>query len=110
MVEAGLVSSGSVVNILFKNLGDTMVTVVAWFVLGYALAHGSNGTAFAGNSGYLLHDVSPCQLASCFFQFSMASTAATIVRVAGRPIPPQWRVNSVSFGSPHAHPMGRTCR
>lgn len=40
MLEAGSVSSESTVNVLFKNVSDTCISSVAFWLLGYGLAYG----------------------------------------------------------------------
>lgn len=53
MLEAGLVRSKNVVNILAKNFGDALVGILAFFAIGYAFAYGGDGK-WIGDSLFFL--------------------------------------------------------
>jgi ammonia channel protein AmtB len=40
MLEAGSLGGTVVVNILFKNFADTLVSIIVWFTCGFAFAFG----------------------------------------------------------------------
>ena len=54
MLEAGSVRSKNTTNILVKNFGDLCLGVVAFFVVGYALAF-SDGNEWVGDQYFLPH-------------------------------------------------------
>ncbi|XP_064601317.1 putative ammonium transporter 1 [Liolophura sinensis] len=77
-LEAGSVRSKNVTNILIKNLLDSFVSGLSYWLIGYALAYGS-GNKFIGYE-YFAHAYMPDdQYAKWFFQYVFAATAATIV-------------------------------
>merc|ERR1719181_89467 len=88
MLEAGSLGSTSVVNILFKNMCDSMLGAIIYFAFGYALSYGMNDDTgkFFGNQGFFLYKVNICEYADFFYQFTFAATATTIVSgsMAGR--------------------------
>lgn len=85
MLEAGSTGSTATTSILFKNMIDSLTCIAAWFVVGYAFAFGK-GNSFIGEEGFALHDVSTCNYAHMYFQYTFAATCATIVSgaMAGR--------------------------
>lgn len=83
LVEAGLTRAKNVSNIMAKNLADMSVGAIAFFVVGFGLAYGSDtgnviGTDLfflSGATGDLVND----QLyTDFFFQVVFAATAVTI--------------------------------
>lgn len=87
LVESGLTRAKSVANIMMKNLMDFSAGVLAFFIVGYAIAFGGDFdgvTEWIGGGGWFLGDgvpdVSPLTTATFFiFQAAFAATAATIV-------------------------------
>jgi len=77
-LEAGSVRSKNTSNILIKNLLDSFVAGISYWLFGYPLAFGK-GNAFIGWTHWASHDLEDGQLAFWFFQFVFAATAATIV-------------------------------
>ncbi|XP_071100410.1 putative ammonium transporter 1 isoform X1 [Haliotis cracherodii] len=77
-LEAGAVRSKNSTNILIKNLMDSFVAGIAYWVIGYPLAYGK-GNSFIGYSFWASHDLPDTDFASFFFQYVFAATAATIV-------------------------------
>ena len=83
-LESGSVRSGSVINIIFKNLTDCSIGAVAWWLTGYSIAFGS-GNAFMGYDANLFAfspapgDVFHGNLAHFFLSFTYMTTAATIL-------------------------------
>ncbi|XP_076115418.1 putative ammonium transporter 1 isoform X1 [Mytilus galloprovincialis] len=80
-LEAGAVRSKNVTNILIKNVMDSFVSGIAYWIFGYAFAYGDGGKAqkFIGASYFASYDMPMDQYASFFFQYTFAATAATIV-------------------------------
>lgn len=82
MLEAGSVHSKNVINIFFKNIMDASIAVLAFWLLGYGFAYGTdNGDGFIGTDDFAL-SAQPTRdggYHSFFFQYAFAATAATIV-------------------------------
>ncbi len=85
MLESGLTRSKNVANIMAKNLADASIGILAFFLIGYGLAYGSDGNSFFGwgsfaLSGVDLFDISEGLSGSTdfFFQAVFAATAVTI--------------------------------
>jgi Amt family ammonium transporter len=78
MLCAGSIRQKNVKNIMLKNILDACGGAIGFWVIGYALAYGSNGK-FVGITGekFLLNDDD--DYITFFFQFTFAATAATIV-------------------------------
>nr|ATC20499.1 ammonium transporter 1 [Tridacna squamosa] len=77
-LEAGAVRSKNVTNILIKNVFDSFVSGVAYWLFGYAFAFG-DGNDFIGYKFFASSDLPDTSYASFFFQYTFAATAATIV-------------------------------
>ena len=89
LVESGMTRAKNVINIMAKNLADASVGILAFLIVGYALAFGGSG-AFWGTEGFFLSGsdlftagssgVGNLSSATFFlFQAVFAATAATIV-------------------------------
>ena len=81
MLEAGSVTSKSTESIMMKNLCDCAVTVILWWVVGYAFAFG-DGNGFIGyntDTFFMNKAETSYDWAFFFFQFNFAATASTIV-------------------------------
>jgi Amt family ammonium transporter len=76
-VEAGSVRSKNTINILFKNLLDTCVGCIAFWVCGFAFS--GPGNAFIGSKCFLLIGCEHHYLRDWFIQFVFSVTASTIV-------------------------------
>lgn len=77
-LEAGAVRSKNVTNILIKNVFDSFVSGVAYWILGYAFAFG-DGNKFIGYTYFASKGLPETEYALFFFQYTFAATAATIV-------------------------------
>lgn len=77
-VETGAVRSKNATNILIKNLLDSFIAAVSYWVIGYPLAFGE-GNFFLGTTFWAHHNLPDSQLPYWFFQYVFAATAATIV-------------------------------
>jgi ammonia channel protein AmtB len=66
-------SSDDLLTFYFKVIG-----LLAYFATGYALSFG-NGNAFCGTEYFGLIGLPDDQLALCFFQYTFAAAAATIL-------------------------------
>jgi Amt family ammonium transporter len=97
MLEAGLVRQTGVVNTLAENFIDAGVTLIAWWVTGFAIAFGTTSNGFFGTDGFFLNNAftinngaieyamgaggstAPINtLTLFFFQFAFSATASTI--------------------------------
>lgn len=85
MLEAGLTRAKNVSNIMAKNLADAAIGILAFFLVGYALAYGAAGNDVFGwgsfaLSGADLFDISGglSTATDFFFQAVFAATAVTI--------------------------------
>jgi ammonium transporter, Amt family len=97
MLEAGLVRQTGVVNTLTENFIDAAVTLLAWWITGFAIAFGTTSNGFFGVDGFFLNNAftlnngaieyamgaggstAPVNtLTLFFFQFAFSATASTI--------------------------------
>ncbi|KAK3101388.1 hypothetical protein FSP39_003194 [Pinctada imbricata] len=80
-LEAGAVRSKNATNILIKNVMDSFVSGVSYWLFGYAFAYGDGSSAnkFIGFKHFASHEMESETFASWFFQYTFAATAATIV-------------------------------
>lgn len=83
-LEAGLVRSKNVVNIMAENFMDTTMTTMGFIILGFGLMFGS-GNAFFGTEYFFLQGIPEVWpglaipgLGFFFFQFAFCAAAATI--------------------------------
>jgi len=90
MLEAGSVRAKNTKNILLKNLLDSCLGAIIWYLIGYGFAYGDsndNGFIGSGASGFAIHSADwessytsrGYDWAGWFFQFTFAAAAATIV-------------------------------
>lgn len=97
MLEAGLVRQTGVVNTLAENFIDASITLLAWWLTGFAIAFGTTSNGFWGTDGFFLNNAmtisngaiqyatgaggssSPLNTFTLFFfQFAFSATASTI--------------------------------
>jgi Amt family ammonium transporter len=78
MLCAGSIREKNVRNIMLKNVLDAAIGSVVYYLVGFAFAYGEGGV-FAGSSYFALSDLPPGKMATFFFQWAFAATAATIV-------------------------------
>lgn len=71
--------SKNTVNILTKNMLDTLIGGIVYWAFGWALAYGPNGNEFIGGSDFLTIGLPKSKFPTLFFEFVFAATAATIV-------------------------------
>ncbi|XP_060576139.1 putative ammonium transporter 1, partial [Ruditapes philippinarum] len=76
--ECGSVRSKNTTNILLKNVLDSFISGIAYWLFGYAFAYGE-GNDFIGYSNFALKGLPDTGYANFFFQYSFAATTATIV-------------------------------
>ncbi|EGD73830.1 hypothetical protein PTSG_05524 [Salpingoeca rosetta] len=84
MLEAGFLPKHGVANILFKNMSDSFVGLLGFYIFGYALAFGGNFDEgetgiILGTRGFALAGVSSCELPFFLFQYAFAATSVTII-------------------------------
>ena len=117
MLEAGAVKSRSTQNIMLKNLFDTAIGGVLWWLVGYGITN-EGGSVFIGleptgnrtdsyyaTTYHMTSDVGDDEPTSgyawalVFFQFTFAAAAATIVSgaVAERAMLPAYLVHSCAI-------------
>jgi len=97
MLEAGLVRQTGVVNTLTENFIDAAITLLAWWVTGFAIAFGTTSNGFWGTDGFFLNNAftfnngaieyamgsggstaTVSTFTLFFFQFAFSATASTI--------------------------------
>ncbi|KAK3580937.1 hypothetical protein CHS0354_008235 [Potamilus streckersoni] len=78
LLEAGSVRSKNVTNILIKNVCDSFICGVSYWLFGYALAYG-DGNQFIGQTYFAITGLPDSRYGFFFFQFAFTATAATIV-------------------------------
>ncbi|PAA78057.1 hypothetical protein BOX15_Mlig015085g2, partial [Macrostomum lignano] len=79
-LEAGAVRSKNTTNILIKNILDSFIGGIAYYVIGYGLAFGApNGNPFCGSGYFAMSYLPESKFSHWFFQFVFAATASTIV-------------------------------
>jgi len=85
MLEAGSVRAKNRMNILLKNLLDSCIGALTYYLFGFSLQYGGTGSFIGGSVDYLaLSDIHEVQVDSTpyafwFFHFAFAVTASTIV-------------------------------
>jgi Amt family ammonium transporter len=77
-VEASVVRSKNVTNIMMKNLLDVFVAAVAYWLIGFAVAYGP-GNSFIGWHHFATSNLPTSGLAFFFFQYVISATASTII-------------------------------
>ncbi len=82
LVETGLVRAKNASNILMKNLMDFCIASIGFFIIGYGLMFGGDGSLF-GTTGWFLNGAEAPEglplYAFWMFQAAFCGTAATIV-------------------------------
>ena len=87
MLEAGIVQPKNATNILFKNLIDASLAAIAFWLVGYGVAFGTDSGGFIGTDQFFIGiGESSTQINNWdhgwqkwFFQWAFAGAAATIV-------------------------------
>ena len=82
MVESGFTRSKNSINVAVKNLTDLGVSILCFWMLGFALMFGDSVRGFAGNSNYFYEFSGSAMLmpaAFFLFQAMFCSTSATVV-------------------------------
>jgi len=79
MVESGTVRSKNTINVAMKNLIDTIVGIIFFWMVGYGLMFGSDLGGLIGVSDFFIDGTDTTQNALFFFQAMFAATAVTIV-------------------------------
>eukprot|EP00752_Nemacystus_decipiens_P002347 g2217.t1 len=89
MLEVGSVSIKNTKNILVKNIGDSAMGAIGWWLLGNGLAFGESSGGFIGTTGFALKsedlygsdsgEFLPLGYAQWLFQWAFAASATTIV-------------------------------
>lgn len=79
MLEAGMVRAKNTVNVLMKNILDTCVGSIAFWVVGFGLMFGANASGWFGTDHFMMNHAGGWDYTFLFFQLMFAATAATIV-------------------------------
>ncbi len=83
LLEAGFTRSKNTTSVLMKNTADFAVGIIAFFVVGFAIAFGSQDL-LSGTKGFFMEGLDATYAGLplyvfAIFQFAFAATAATIV-------------------------------
>ena len=79
-LESGLTRAKNSINVAMKNITDFILSILAFFYIGYAIMFGDSVGGFMGGSGFAFSGLDqPSDYASFVFQATFAGTAATIV-------------------------------
>ncbi|OOV88859.1 ammonium transporter [Oceanospirillum linum] len=79
-LESGLTQAKNSINVAIKNITDFIISVLAFWAVGYAIMFGVSSGGFFGTSGFALSGMTEASdFASFAFQATFAGTAATIV-------------------------------
>lgn len=79
-IESGLTRSKNNINVAVKNLADISVSVLLYWMFGYALMFGTSAGGWRGTTGFGLNLETAPNLAAFFiFQAMFCGTATTIV-------------------------------
>eukprot|EP00285_Hemiselmis_virescens_P018289 CAMPEP_0173394220 /NCGR_PEP_ID=MMETSP1356-20130122/25779_1 /TAXON_ID=77927 ORGANISM="Hemiselmis virescens, Strain PCC157" /NCGR_SAMPLE_ID=MMETSP1356 /ASSEMBLY_ACC=CAM_ASM_000847 /LENGTH=637 /DNA_ID=CAMNT_0014352465 /DNA_START=71 /DNA_END=1984 /DNA_ORIENTATION=- len=80
MLETGVVSKQNVISVMFKNILDSSVTAVTFWLVGYAFAYGKDWRGFIGTDHFgSINLVTEVRNAAWFFKWTFAGASATIV-------------------------------
>jgi Amt family ammonium transporter len=79
-IESGKTRAKNTINVALKNMMDFIVSVIAFWALGFGLMFGASSMGWFGSSGFfLLGELTPMDYAMFVFQATFAATAATII-------------------------------
>jgi len=79
-LETGMIRAKNSINVAIKNISDMIVTVLAFWAIGFALMFGETQSGLFGFTGFFLDGFDkPYDYAFFIFQTVFAGTAATIV-------------------------------
>lgn len=79
-LESGVTRAKNSINVATKNISDFIVSVLIFFLMGYALMFGQSAGGFFGTNGFSLEGLdAPNDYAMFVFQATFAGTAATII-------------------------------
>lgn len=79
-LETGMIRAKNSINVAIKNVADMIVTIIAFWAVGFALMFGESAGGLIGHSGFFLEGFdTPDNYAFFVFQVVFAGTAATIV-------------------------------
>lgn len=78
LLESGSVRAKNAVNVMMKNYTDMCIGGLAFYVVGFGLMMGTNGSGFVGTDHFMPVTLSSMDWALLFFQMMFAATAVTI--------------------------------
>jgi Amt family ammonium transporter len=79
-LESGLTRAKNTINVAMKNITDFIVSILIFFLVGYAFMFGDSESGLIGVTGFSLNGLdTPQDYAMFVFQATFAGTAATII-------------------------------
>ena len=79
-LETGLTRSKNNINVAMKNVADFVISIVAFWVVGYAIMFGTSESGWIGTTNFLLDGASsPAHSIFFLFQAMFCATAVTII-------------------------------
>ncbi|UQB41546.1 ammonium transporter [Thiomicrospira microaerophila] len=79
-IESGKTRAKNTINVALKNIMDFIVSIIAFWALGFGLMFGASAAGWFGNTGFfLLGELTPSDYSLFVFQATFAATAATII-------------------------------
>ncbi len=79
MVESGLTRSKNSINVAIKNLTDLGVSIMIYWLFGFAIMFGISKWGLFGTTGFFFEPVAMWGAVFFLFQSMFCSTSATIV-------------------------------
>jgi len=80
VIEAGSVRAKNSSNILIKNVFDSCIGAIAWYLLGYGFAYGESNSHFIGSTKFAGSTLAEDnEYVQWVFGFTFCATSATIV-------------------------------
>nr|WP_102884552.1 ammonium transporter [Phaeobacter inhibens] len=79
LIEAGMARSKNSINVAQKNITDFLVSVSAFYLVGFGLMFGTSWGGFLGTDGFAFAEADDWQYTFFVFQAVFAGTAATIL-------------------------------
>lgn len=78
-LEVGCVRSKNTINILIKNMFDCLIGALAFWATGYAISSGDGTNPVVGEGSYFGYKLDHIKYSGWFWEFTFATTSATIV-------------------------------
>lgn len=79
-IESGKTRAKNTINVALKNIMDFIISIIAFWALGFGLMFGASAAGWFGNTQFfLLGELTPSDYSLFIFQATFAATAATII-------------------------------